>query len=313
MTFERGNSAMRRLKSGAFAVGLGLASLLSAVPNSSSAAEKELKPTFGGIGYKEQARSMSSDEVIRSVSTPEEAKFYRDNCITYEHDIKNYGVGEHYASFKQIHEKGSDDCDGVAFAMAALLQDDGYPAEVLKLRKKITPIELAMTGRKLTKAEENDPYDYHVVYPYKDKESGKWGIIGVNRREDISAKYNSIEDATEALRKQSRFRGYEVNDSKFKGGIQDLAKSYGIKQLTSGEGNLAKIPSSYNGVYNSRAYGLIRDTMRKEGFKGVDREKLVNEVVENRWCSYNDAEKMFDNAYRNAESEFKHLVADYRK
>ena len=65
--------------------------------------------------------------MILEIITPDQTKRYLTEYPSPKSDEANYGKEDYIASFKIIHKKGSDDCDGSALAAAALLHDDGYP------------------------------------------------------------------------------------------------------------------------------------------------------------------------------------------
>lgn len=122
---------------------------------------------------KNNISKMSYVEVIERIKTPQEAKKYILGYLEYKDDISNWGQVDYWASFSRIHKNGSDDCEGGAFAAAALLQDNGYP-----------PLMLAFGefGKK----------SGHAVYIYK--ENGKWGTLGIDITDCHDAKYDTVDD-----------------------------------------------------------------------------------------------------------------------
>ena len=65
-------------------------------------------------------------EVIKKISTPEEAQYYLNTHFKYENEGR-------YESFKLNHRDGKGVCFDYALAAAAILRDDGYPSTILEL------------------------------------------------------------------------------------------------------------------------------------------------------------------------------------
>jgi len=120
-------------------------------------------------------RDMTYVEAIRAVKTPRQAQDYIRNNITYADDKETYGEEEYIASFKRIHEGGRDDCDGAAFAAAALLSDNDYRPLILSVFRDV-PGSNVREG--------------HSLFLYID--GNKWGTLGVDPTNDSLPKYSSI-------------------------------------------------------------------------------------------------------------------------
>jgi hypothetical protein len=115
------------------------------------------------------------DKVVKGISTPEEAMFYIMTNIQHTGiniDSVLYGENDYWASFKHIHENKKDDCDGGALTGAALLNDDNYPAYVLRMFK----------------GEEG-----HMVFLFEDNNK-KFYSLGYNPGDNILTGRNSIEE-----------------------------------------------------------------------------------------------------------------------
>lgn len=115
---------------------------------------------------------MDHQQVMRVIDNPEKAENYLLGYLKPQDDYLTFKKDEYMASFAVIHKKRFDDCDGGAFAAAALLQDDGYP-----------PLILGMYS-----FEKNG----HAIYVYK--KNNKWGTLGIDRIDCHRAEYDSIED-----------------------------------------------------------------------------------------------------------------------
>jgi hypothetical protein len=124
--------------------------------------------------------SLTYQEVIEFVKTPEQAQCYLDNYFVFdpqeaEDAKKSAGVGE---SFKYNHAKAKGVCFDHATAAAALLSDNGYAPLLL--------------GMKRTKDDFN-----HMVFVYRTKNG--FGCLG---NTPMPAKYSSVNDLVKA------FNGY---------------------------------------------------------------------------------------------------------
>ena len=130
---------------------------------------------------------------IREVKTPLEAAIYCNNVLLYTSDEELYNTRDYWASFKQIHAMKRDDCEGGAFAAAALLSDDGFPPYIMMLHKE------KETG--------------HAVFVYRNQD-GKFGSVGIHDTDFSNPVYDRIEELAEQISKglKSEFRTYEIFD-----------------------------------------------------------------------------------------------------
>ncbi len=128
---------------------------------------------------KNQKKNLASHEVaIKQISTVEQAEEYLTKYLKYSYDKDNYGEEDYIASFKVIHERKTDDCDGGALAAAALLSDDGYK-----------PLMLIMGTRN-----ENKSWDGHAIFVYE--KNGLIGCLGISKGDCIHPRFQSLEEVT---------------------------------------------------------------------------------------------------------------------
>ena len=132
------------------------------------------KPDFE---YAKNIKSMNYREVISQIKTPEQARKYLLDYLTFVPDQKNFGEEDYIASFRRIHENGGDDCDGGVITAAALLRDNGYP-----------PLSLCM----YKKEHSLNNLGGHAIFIYK--KDGKWGTLGILKYDCQSPQYNSVEE-----------------------------------------------------------------------------------------------------------------------
>ncbi|MEA3378518.1 MAG: hypothetical protein U9Q69_02650, partial [Nanoarchaeota archaeon] len=141
--------------------------------------DKEFLKKYGAMTYK---------EAIKEVDTLEKAMKYRDSYLQYIKDEKVFNQSDYHASFKWIHTNTMDDCDGFAYAIAALLSDDGYFPMLLGMGYK--------AGDKKIQA--------HLMFLYV--KDGKFGALGIGPNDDCHPKYDTIDD----LVKSKNYRKYKV-------------------------------------------------------------------------------------------------------
>ena len=113
--------------------------------------------------FVKRMKSMSYLEVLASVTTPAKVKRYVRECLAYEYDTDVYG-DDYWASFRVIHARKRDDCDGGAIAAAALLNESKYEVYLLKVQE----------------SKENG--SAHMVCVYETNE-GLFGCISITERE----------------------------------------------------------------------------------------------------------------------------------
>ena len=135
-------------------------------------------------------------QVIRELSSPLEASIYCTEYLTHggiDIDSRLYGYGDYWASFRKIHERKIDDCDGGALAAAAILSDDGFQPYVLV----VNAISMC-----------------HVVFLYMNQ-NGKYGSIGINKADNNPPLIDSVEELAKKLGRDmgcEKINNYEVFD-----------------------------------------------------------------------------------------------------
>lgn len=118
--------------------------------------------------WKRPYSHLSYEEVIEKIKTPAEAAHYLEEQLSY---LKIYS----YRSFKYIHERGSGLCADYALAAAALLSDNDYPSLMLVVEVKGLSIS-------------------HALYIYQDKQTKKWGTLGIMGDNSPGAIFNNLEE-----------------------------------------------------------------------------------------------------------------------
>jgi len=154
-------------------------------------------------------RDMSYLEAIEYVKTPDQAQNYLDRHLCYGIKIKgginfsgkdlsphiikeacyNSLGAKNSHTFREIHENGVGLCGEYARAAAALLLDDGYPPQIMKLFRE---------GKKAD----------HEVYLFQ-AEDGRYAAIGNDT--DPGFKYNTIEELVKDIGYDS-YKIYTIGD-----------------------------------------------------------------------------------------------------
>lgn len=135
-------------------------------------------------------------QVIKELSSPLEAAIYCTEFLKHggiDSDLKIYGEKDYWASFRKIHEKKIDDCDGGALAAAALLSDDGFQPYVLVI---------------------NADCVCHAVFLYKDQNE-KYGSMGINKTDINQPIFDSVDELARKLGRNmgcAEINNYEVFD-----------------------------------------------------------------------------------------------------
>ncbi len=112
--------------------------------------------------------SKNYKEAIKEVKTPEEDTAY---CLYF---LKYFPEkADTFSSFKEIHKKKIDDCDGGAYTAAALLSDNGHPLKVLTLA--------------------DSTKNGHMLFLYENKRGG-FGTIGIFPADNIPATNKNINE-----------------------------------------------------------------------------------------------------------------------
>ncbi len=153
-------------------------------------------PSLKNINLVKEIANKNFKEAIKEIDSIEKAEIYVQNYLFYKKDIINDKEVEYYACFKKIHERKTDDCDGMAIAAAALLSDDGYPAYLLRLYENFK--------------------EGHVVFLYK--VNGKFGSIGHTNQDNYPPRFNKVSDLVKKISKgmEANYKRYEIiNLSKY--------------------------------------------------------------------------------------------------
>ena len=159
----------------------------------------------------------TSEQVIKDVSSWKDAKNYILTHLTYCSDNKNYGC-DFEAPFRTIHKQRKDDCDGGATAASALLSDNSkYEIKKMTLYTKSNWVaSLILTN--------------HVVALVYDKETKKYGSLGINPCDNIKPKYDSQEKVFKKLNQSffwtfGNFSCSKYNASSLIDGMHPIKKS----------------------------------------------------------------------------------------
>ncbi len=151
-----------------------------------------------------EAAKKDYKSVIKELKTPLEAKLYCTKILEYKPDSEIYGKEDYWASFKYVHKNKKDDCDGAAFAVAAILSDDSFPPYIAILSKESTPNEA------------------HAVFVYKTT-GGKYCSIGINVL-DCLFKCDSMEELTNKL----GYDSFEIYNISGYSGLEKLLRGVGF-------------------------------------------------------------------------------------
>jgi len=145
----------------------------------------------------------SLEEIVEMVSTPAEAQQFMNASIGYAYsdvenpDQRNIGLnGANCQSFCTTFNRGEGICRDGAIAVAAMLQDDGYPSLILDI----------CYGNN----------EAHSIFAYQSKD-GKWGSAGLNSSDFEPPTYESIEELARATARKfgKRMSGYKLFDLSF--------------------------------------------------------------------------------------------------
>ena len=137
-------------------------------------------------------RNVPAEQAIKTVNNWEGAEDYILRHLRYSSDRANYGAEDFDAPFDEINARGRDDCDGGATAGAALLSDNArYTLSRMHLSGRGGAI-----GSFLGTFGLSEGHDVTLVY---DKETGKYGSLGINAFDNIKPTYNTPEDIFKRL------------------------------------------------------------------------------------------------------------------
>lgn len=157
----------------------------------------------------------SYEKTIKNINTIEETMFYCSEYLTHggeSIDSIQYNKDDYWASFKKIHKSRIDDCEGGAFAAAALLKDNGFPPYMIIL-----------------KGSNNKKTNIHALFIYKTDEH-KYGSISINKAENLYPRY-SLEELIQKINENSEidYNEYQIfNINKFAPGFINNNKNNAI-------------------------------------------------------------------------------------
>jgi len=149
---------------------------------------RDIERDFGMIP--DPYKNMSLERVVKQVTTWEEAEQYIMAHLRYKYDKDNFGQNHIEASFEEIHKRKVDDCDGGAVAAAALLSDNPrYEVYRMRLVMKdsIDHIDDFIESLGMT-----SPFANHAVSIVYDKDTMKFGALGINAADCIKPEFDSI-------------------------------------------------------------------------------------------------------------------------
>ncbi len=142
-------------------------------------------------------KDMGLEEVVKKVTIWEEAEQYLMAHLKYKKDNDNYGPLQIEASFEEIHKRRIDDCDGGATAAAALLSDNPRYAlfrMILNMRPSLNQADDVIDYLGLP-----SPFRNHAVSIVHDKETMKFGALGIGALDCIKPEFDSINEVFKRL------------------------------------------------------------------------------------------------------------------
>ncbi|MGV8161794.1 MAG: hypothetical protein ACP5N2_00500 [Candidatus Nanoarchaeia archaeon] len=134
---------------------------------------------FAGI-MPNKYKDKTVEQLVKEVDTWKGAKKYILSHLSYKPDERLDGQIQRYAPLVQTHALGDEDCDGGASAGAALLSDDDkYACYAMTLisRDKMLGIPVSL--------------DNHCISLVYDKETEKYGSLGINKVDCLPPKFDS--------------------------------------------------------------------------------------------------------------------------
>lgn len=166
--------------------------------------------------------SMSLEEVIKYIKTPEQAQHYLNNLDVpkaperEEKSVKDkesfFPFSEKSKTFRDVHYSGTANCLGHSIAAAALLKDNGYSPVIMFL-------------------ESEGFSENHAVYIYK--KNNKYGVLGTS---SLKPEFDTISEIKEELRER-----YPENKPR-KYWLSDLDKSFPDEEWIYGSKNMQPNP-----------------------------------------------------------------------
>jgi hypothetical protein len=143
-------------------------------------------------------KDMTPEQAIESVSTFEQAKNYNLRHLAY------WEVNKPGANFEQVHKKRFGVCrDGTTAARALLSDDPKYRVNSMALYSRYSHSKLN-TGV-LTYLLGN-----HEVALVLDRETGKYGSLGINRADCIKPTLDSPEQVFDKLNFMKNFTSFQI-------------------------------------------------------------------------------------------------------
>lgn len=114
---------------------------------------------------------------IKEIKTPEQTTDYLEKYLKCK-DTQTW------RSFKYIHQRRDALCAEYAFAVAALLSDNGYPSLILHVYFEVKPGEEQST---------------HACFVYKNE--NKWGTLGIEGENSPGAIFANLEEVCQYIEK----------------------------------------------------------------------------------------------------------------
>lgn len=145
----------------------------------------------------------TTEDVIREVSTPEEAQRFINKYVEYD-DSRSETDGVTCYSLKKLLEMGSGVCrDAGACGIPAMLKDNGYPSFYVTIKDGSSP-------------------EGHGVFVYE--KGGKWGSAGINAADYYDAKFDSLDDLMKTIAADfsMTYIGYWLHD------LSTVDTAYGV-------------------------------------------------------------------------------------
>lgn len=203
------------------------------------------------LAPKSKYADKSVSELISMVSSPKDAQQYIDDLVDYRK--LNY-----IPSFHKTEMDKYGDCVAGSVAIAAMLQDNGYPSYLLRVAPSVG--------------------ESHIVFAWQDRSTGLWRSAGINKddflRESVYGDsvyaqrprpvgYASIEDLAKATSKRMGYdyTGYILQDVSY----IDLVHGNSFDEVHIPEACYAEERSADGTLLKSRALSPT-----DSGFKSVE-------------------------------------------
>lgn len=130
------------------------------------------------VKHRSQSRFISPNyqDMIQKVSDVVEAQIACEDHAIYRRDSVQFNVPDYWQSFKRFWDTRAGDCEDGAFAVAAMLHDDGYPLAFLRIYTRS---------------------NQHMVFIYE--KNGSYGSAGITVKDLRMAVYPSIKSLAVSL------------------------------------------------------------------------------------------------------------------